>query len=104
MTGHGMTRILILEDSRDSLRAVTAMAEKVSKGVSGVPVNSLEEVRAALNEAQQPFQAFLQGHSLHQSSAKRRVLRACKGGNESAVSVNKAAYGKAAEGTLFAGA
>lgn len=59
MTGHGMTKILILEDSRDSLRAITAMAERVSKGVSVVPVNSLEEARAALNGAQQPFQAFL---------------------------------------------
>lgn len=54
-----VTRILILEDSRDSLAAVTAMAEKVSKGVTVIPVNSLEEARAALNEAQQPFQAFL---------------------------------------------
>ena len=54
-----VTRILILEDSRDSLAAVTAMAEKVSKGVSVIPVNSLEEARAALNGAQQPFQAFL---------------------------------------------
>ena len=53
-----VTRILILEDSRDSLAAVTAMAEKVSKGVSVTPVNSLEEARAALNGAQQPFQAF----------------------------------------------
>lgn len=54
-----MTRILILEDSRDSLTALTAMTEKVSKGVSVIPTNSLEEARAALNGAQQPFQAFL---------------------------------------------
>ena len=54
-----MTRILILEDSKDCLRAVTAMVEKVSDSVSAVPVNSLEEARAALNNAQQPFQAFL---------------------------------------------
>lgn len=54
-----VTRILILEDSRDSLAAVTAMAQRVSKGVSVTPVNSLEEARAALNRAQQPFQAFL---------------------------------------------
>jgi len=55
-----VTRILILEDDRDSLAAMAVMAEKVSKGVSVTPVNSLEEARAALNEAaQQPFQAFL---------------------------------------------
>ena len=54
-----MTRILILEDSKDCLRAITAMVEKVSDKVSAVPVNSLEEARAALNDAQQPFQAFL---------------------------------------------
>lgn len=54
-----MTRILILEDSKDCLQAITAMVEKVSDKVSAVPVNSLEEARAALDEAQQPFQAFL---------------------------------------------
>ena len=54
-----MTRILILEDSKDCLRAITAMVEKVSDKVSAVPVNSLEEARAALSDAQQPFQAFL---------------------------------------------
>ena len=54
-----MTRILILEDSKDCLRAVTAMVERVSDSVSAVPVNSLEEARAALDNAQQPFQAFL---------------------------------------------
>lgn len=54
-----MTRILILEDSKDCLKAITAMVERVSDRVCAVPVNSLEEARAALNEAQQPFQAFL---------------------------------------------
>lgn len=59
MESQSVTKILILEDSKDSLNAVAAMAENVSKSVSAVPVNSLEEARAALNRAQQPFQAFL---------------------------------------------
>ena len=55
-----MTRILILEDSKDCLNAVTVMVEKVSGHVCAVPVNSLEEARAALNDGTQPpFQAFL---------------------------------------------
>lgn len=55
-----MTRILILEDSKDCLKAITAMVEKVSEHVCAVPVNSLEEARAALDDrAQPPFQAFL---------------------------------------------
>lgn len=53
-----VTRILILEDSRDSLAAVTAMAQRVSKGVSVTPVNSLEEARAALNRRSSPFRLF----------------------------------------------
>lgn len=59
MESQSVTKILILEDSKDSLNAVAAMAENVSKSVSAVPVNSLEEARAALHQAQQPFQAFL---------------------------------------------
>ena len=55
-----MTRILVLEDSKDCLNAITAMLEKVSDRVCAVPVNSLKEARAALaEEAQPPFQAFL---------------------------------------------
>lgn len=55
-----MTRILVLEDSKDCLNAITAMLEKVSDRVCAVPVNSLEEARAALAEEAQPlFQAFL---------------------------------------------
>ncbi len=55
-----MTRILILEDSKDCLDAVTVMVERVSAHVRAVPVNSLEEARAALeDQAQPPFQAFL---------------------------------------------
>lgn len=53
-----MTKILILEDNKDCLSAITAMVEKVSDKVSAVPVNSLEEARRALKNAKQPFQAF----------------------------------------------
>ena len=41
-----MTRILVLEDSKDCLNAITAMLEKVSDRVCAVPVNSLKEARA----------------------------------------------------------
>lgn len=54
-----MTRILILEDSEESLKALTAMAESVSDKVTAVPVKSLEEARCALKDADSPFQAFL---------------------------------------------
>lgn len=54
-----MTRILVLEDSKDCLAAITAMLEKVSDSVHAVPANSLEEARAALCNTRQPFQAFL---------------------------------------------
>lgn len=54
-----MMKILILEDSKVCLKAITAMIEKVSEDLDAVPVNSLDEARAALNAAQQPFQAFL---------------------------------------------
>lgn len=54
-----MTRILVLEDSRDCLEAITAMVEKVSDHVRAIPVDSLEAARTVLDAAQQPFQAFL---------------------------------------------
>ena len=54
-----MTRILVLEDDKSSLVAITAMLENVSDKVRVVPANSLEEARAALKNAQPPFQAFL---------------------------------------------
>lgn len=53
-----MTKILILEDNKDSLLSITAMVERVSDKVSAVPVGSLEEARHALKNAKQPFQAF----------------------------------------------
>lgn len=55
-----MTRILVLEDSKDCLNAITVMLKKVSERVCVVSANSLKEARTALAEkAQPPFQAFL---------------------------------------------
>ena len=54
-----MTKILVLEDSKDCLNAITGMLEKVSDRVCAVPVNSLNEARAALEQEAQPFSAFL---------------------------------------------
>lgn len=65
-----MTRILILEDSIDCLKAITVMVEKVSKKVSAVPVSSLEEARTALEKAPQPFQAFLLDINLNRKDSE----------------------------------
>ena len=54
-----MTRILILEDSDESLKALTAMVKSVSDKVAAVPVKSLNEARGAVKDADAPFQAFL---------------------------------------------
>lgn len=54
-----MIKILILEDSKESLKALTAMIEKISKDIMAVPVKSLNEARQALEVAAEPFQAFL---------------------------------------------
>ena len=54
-----MTKILILEDSKDSLRALTAMVSRISKDIAVVPVESLEKARAALQDEANLFQAFL---------------------------------------------
>lgn len=54
-----MTRIMILEDSEDSLKALTVMIENVSNKVVAVPVKSLEEAREVLQNTDEIFQAFL---------------------------------------------
>lgn len=54
-----MTKIMILEDSKDSLLALTAMVEKISKEIVVVPVESLEKARTALQDDVNFFQAFL---------------------------------------------
>ena len=73
-----MTRILVLEDSKDCLNAITAMLEKVSDRVCAVPVNSLKEARAALENEAQPFQAFLLDINLdmHDKEDISGILRA----------------------------
>ena len=54
-----MTKIMILEDSIDSLKALKAIVESVSKDIAVIPVKSLEEARAALQDEANLFQAFL---------------------------------------------
>ena len=54
-----MTKIMILEDSMDSLMALTAMIKKISKDIAVVPVESLKKARAALQDEANLFQAFL---------------------------------------------
>ena len=54
-----MTKIMILEDSIDSLKALKAIVESVSKDIAVIPVKSLEEARAALQDEANFFQAFL---------------------------------------------
>ena len=54
-----MTKVMILEDSMDSLMALTAMIKKISKDIAVVPVESLEKARAALQDEANLFQAFL---------------------------------------------
>ena len=54
-----MTKIMILEDSIDSLKALKAIVESISKDIAVIPVKSLEEARAALQDEANLFQAFL---------------------------------------------
>ena len=54
-----MTKIMILEDSIDSLKALKVIVESVSKDIAVIPVKSLEEARAALQDEANLFQAFL---------------------------------------------
>lgn len=54
-----MTRIMILEDNKDSLKALQTMIEKISTDIVAVPVSSLEEARKALQETKESFHAFL---------------------------------------------
>lgn len=54
-----MTKIMILEDSIDSIKALTAIVEKVSEEVTVVPARSLEEARIVLKNTENLFRAFL---------------------------------------------
>ncbi len=54
-----MTKIMILEDSIDSLKALKVIVESVSRDIAVIPVKSLEEARAALQDEANLFKAFL---------------------------------------------
>lgn len=65
-----MTRIMILEDNKDSLNAITKMIEKVSKDMTTVSISSLEEARKVLQEAKEPFHAFLLDINLNENDTE----------------------------------
>ena len=54
-----MTKIMILEDSEENLKVLTAMVESVSKESEVVPVRSLEGALDVLQNTSEPFRAFL---------------------------------------------
>lgn len=54
-----MTRIMVLEDNKDSVMALRAMIEKISPDIFVLPVESLGEARKELEAAKEPFHAFL---------------------------------------------
>lgn len=65
-----MTRILILEDNKDSLKVLNIMVKKVSEDIVTVPVSSLDEARAALHEAKEPFHAFMLDINLYEADTR----------------------------------
>ncbi len=54
-----MTRILVLEDNIDSLRALQKIIEKMSADIEVFPVEGLEQARETLEREKEPFHAFL---------------------------------------------
>lgn len=65
-----MTKILILEDNKDSLKALCMMVKKISADIVTVPVRGLEEARMALYEAKEPFHAFMLDINLHEGDTE----------------------------------
>lgn len=65
-----MTRILVLEDNKDSARALQAIIEKISKDIVVLSVNSLNEARKVLEEAKEPFHTFLLDINLEEDNAE----------------------------------
>lgn len=65
-----MTRIMILEDNKDSLKALQIMIEKTSADIVTVPVSSLEMAQKALQEAKETFHAFLLDINLNENDAE----------------------------------
>lgn len=62
-----MTRILIVEDNRDSLNALSIMVKKVSADITTVLAGSMDEARKALHAAKEPFHAFMLDINLEES-------------------------------------
>ena len=58
MRGEIMTRILVLEDNKDSLNALQSMIEKVSADIFVTAVKNRQEAEKAL-EAEETYHTFL---------------------------------------------
>lgn len=54
-----MIRVLILEDNKKSLQAITAMVKQVSAQIEVLPADSVLKAQAYLDETQQRIHAFL---------------------------------------------
>ncbi len=62
-----MTRILVLEDNRDSLRALQKIIEKMSADIEVFPVEGLEQARETLEREKELFHAFLLDINLNEA-------------------------------------
>ena len=65
-----MTRILVLEDNKDSLKALQIMIEKISADIYVTPVWDLCEAEKALEAASEPFHAFLLDINLNEADTE----------------------------------
>lgn len=65
-----MTRILVLEDNKDSLKALQRMIEKISADIVVTPVSSLDDARSTLEAAKEPFHAFLLDINLEEDDSE----------------------------------
>ena len=62
-----MTRILVLEDNKDSLKALQIMIEKISPDIFVASAGSLDEAERTLESAKEPFHAFLLDINLNEA-------------------------------------
>lgn len=65
-----MTRILVLEDNRDSLKALQIMIEKISPDIFVASAGSLDEAERVLESAKEPFHAFLLDINLNEADTE----------------------------------
>lgn len=65
-----MTKLMILEDNKDSLKALQIIIERVSADITVVAVSSLEEARKTLQEEKELFSAFLLDINLKESDTE----------------------------------